>query len=41
MRENANAARLAVTIVPSVITDVATRLLKYHFRMSPCSSATR
>jgi hypothetical protein len=41
IRENANAAMLAVRIVPAVITDAVTRLLKYHCRMLPCSSAAR
>ena len=41
MRENANAAMLAVRIVPAVITVAVTRLLKYHLRMLPCSSAAR
>ena len=41
MRENANAARLAVKIVPAVITDAVTMLLKYHWRMSPLSRIAR
>ena len=41
MRENANAAMLAVRIVPAVITVAVTRLLKYHLRMLPWSSAAR
>ena len=41
IRENANAAMLAVRTVPPVITVAVTRLLKYHLRMLPCSSAAR
>jgi hypothetical protein len=41
MRENAKAARLAVKIVPTVITDVVIRLLKYQVRIRPCSNAMR
>ena len=41
MREKANAAMLAVMIVPTVIAVAVIRLLKYHWRMLPCSIATR
>jgi hypothetical protein len=41
MRENANAARLAVRIVPAVMTDAVTMLLKYHLRMLPWSRIAR
>jgi hypothetical protein len=35
-RENANAAMLAVRIVPTVITDAVRKLLNHHCRMWPC-----
>src|SRR3954453_10028287 len=40
-RENANAARLAVSTVPAVISDAVRKLLNHQWRMSPFSSSVR
>ena len=41
MREKANAARLAVKIVPMVISEAVSRLLKYQVKIRPSSKAIR
>src|SRR4051794_38325808 len=41
MRDNANAARLSATTVPSAETVAVMRLAAYQLRMSPCSSNVR